>query len=424
MSCIKVMSKKNSHFPLIIKHRNATVTIYKIKRKDTSTGFIYSVSWIDANRKRIQKQLVKLADAKALAREKAEFLSSGKQEAADMDRSQLEELVFAKRITKDIPLLSAIQEWKKAYDMTGGNIIPAAQAWQDMNNTKVKKLKVGEAVKMFMEAKLKEGREVKTSYRLTLPRFSTDFEGSYLSRISTLQLQEWLNRNFNHPATRNSHRKRLVTFFRYMRAQGFLPRNAQTEAELTSRAKEDALDIGITDAVTYRKLLKLIQDRHPHYLAALVLAGLCGMRRNEIHNQNWKDISLDRKFVRVSAAKPGTPAKRLVTLCDTAIEWLMLCPSRTGEVCPGTTLVMDRIRFIGKKNGLDLPANCFRHSCISCRVAATGEIDRTALEAGTSAKMIHKHYRELVTPEEGAEWFEVGPSDEDGKVVSFENVGN
>ena len=137
MSCIKVMSKKKSHFPLIIKHRNATVTIYKIRRKDTSTGFIYSVSWIDANRKRIQKQLVKLADAKALAREKAEFLSSGKQEAADLDRSQLEELVFAKRITKDIPLLSAIQEWKKAYDMTGGNIIPAAQAWQDMNNTKM-----------------------------------------------------------------------------------------------------------------------------------------------------------------------------------------------------------------------------------------------------------------------------------------------
>ena len=183
-----------------------------------------------------------------------------------------------------------------------------------------------------------------------------------------------------------------------------------------------ALYVGgdFTQAGPFSELLFMIRDSHPHYLAALVLAGFCGMRRSEVHGQLWKDIDLERKFVRVSSAKRGTPAKRLITLYDEAIEWLLISPKNGDSVCPGTTLTMDRIRKIGQKAGLKLPPNCFRHSYISCRVAATGDIATTALEGGTSARMIHRHYRELVTKEEGEDWFNNGPSIEDGKVIGFE----
>lgn len=415
------MPSKRITFPYVVRHRNATIKVYRIKRKDTKSGYIYSVAWNDADGKRVQKQIVDLDDALAWARDKAEVISAGKQEAATIDPVELEQLVSAKKILKDVPLLSAIKEWQKANQLSEGNIIPAAQAWRDANNSKVKKLLVGEAVDRFLNAKLKEGRSIKSSYLRTLPRFSEAFKNHHIARISTRQLQDWLDSNFAHPTTRNSHRKRIVTMFRWARSQGYLPRQAQTEAELTSRALEEAPEIGITDAQTYFNLLCMLRDQHPHYLAAGVLAGLCGMRRAEVHGQLWKDISLERKFVRVSSAKPGTPAKRLIIpLCDAAIEWFLLCPNRTGEVCPGSTLAMDRVRFIGKKQGLDLPPNCFRDSFISCRVAVTGEIDSTALQAGTSARMIHTHYRELVTPEEGREWFDVRPINQKGEVVSLE----
>jgi len=53
--------------------------------------------------------------------------------------------------------------------------------------------------------------------------------------------------------------------------------------------------------------------------------------------------------------------------------------------------------------------NALRHSFISYRVAETGDVNRTALEAGNTAPMIFSHYRELVTPQEAKAWFAVKP---------------
>ena len=80
---------------------------------------------------------------------------------------------------------------------------------------------------------------------------------------------------------------------------------------------------------------------------------------------------------------------------DAAVEWLKLCP-RDGDAIAGN-LAIDRIRDIGRTAGFTLPENCFRHSYISHRVAATGDIPRVSLDAGNSPKEINRHYRELVT---------------------------
>ena len=53
--------------------------------------------------------------------------------------------------------------------------------------------------------------------------------------------------------------------------------------------------------------------------------------------------------------------------------------------------------------------NALRHSYISYRVAQTGDVPRTALEAGNSPAMIFRHYRELVDEEAAKAWFSVTP---------------
>ncbi len=55
--------------------------------------------------------------------------------------------------------------------------------------------------------------------------------------------------------------------------------------------------------------------------------------------------------------------------------------------------------------------NALRHSFISYRVALTGDVARTALEAGNSPKMIFRHYREVVTEEDAKAWFAITPPD-------------
>ena len=51
----------------------------------------------------------------------------------------------------------------------------------------------------------------------------------------------------------------------------------------------------------------------------------------------------------------------------------------------------------------------FRDSFISYRIAIVQSADQVALEAGNSASIIFKHYRELTTPEVAEKWFSILP---------------
>ncbi len=52
-----------------------------------------------------------------------------------------------------------------------------------------------------------------------------------------------------------------------------------------------------------------------------------------------------------------------------------------------------------------------RHSFISYQVAKTGDVPRTALEAGNSPEMIFRHYRAVVDSQSAEQWFGINPPD-------------
>ena len=54
-------------------------------------------------------------------------------------------------------------------------------------------------------------------------------------------------------------------------------------------------------------------------------------------------------------------------------------------------------------------ANALRHSFISYRIAEIQDVNRVALEAGNSPRMIFQHYRELRTPADAQTWFALVP---------------
>ena len=53
--------------------------------------------------------------------------------------------------------------------------------------------------------------------------------------------------------------------------------------------------------------------------------------------------------------------------------------------------------------------NALRHSFVSYRVALTGDVARTSLEAGNSPKMVFRHYREIVDEEATKAWWAITP---------------
>lgn len=397
-------------FPVRIKRGSSVVSIYRVKNTGTASGSLYQVVYTVGEARR-RKSFSDFGEANDEAILQADLLAAGKVGmSADASVEDLATLAEARRLCGSVPILDALAEWMKAREACGGELAAAAKLWRDTHAAEIENVTVAEAVRRFMASKEKAGVNTGASYLHCLNRLVTAFGESPISTVSTRSLQTWLE-TIAHPVSRNTHRKRIVALWRWCRKQGLLPRVAETEAERTERAREEIKEIGILTLDAWRSVLRVVRESHPEHLATLILAGFCGLRRSELHAQKWSDIHLNRKFLRVTSAKKNTPAKRLVQLVPAAVAWLRLC-DRSGElIAPPWGL--DKIRTMCREAvpPIECPENGFRHSFISYRVAYTGDVSETALEAGNSPKEIFKSYRELVTKRDGEAWFSLRPAE-------------
>lgn len=426
----RAMPKKRKDWPREITVGSVTVKVYQVAHPTAATGKAYVLAYSTPS----GRKTVKFMDpdkALAEARLQAGHLAAGKIEASEMTGSEREELLAARRLAGDMPLLSALREWQRARQLVGADLVAAAQAWKDLHGTARKEISMRDALTAFLKAKERQGVDTKASYRKTLPRLcDAAFADLPINAVTATMLDNWIHETFRqgenetaHPATYNTLRKRLVSLYRWARKQKYLPKTAQTEAEQLESARETREQIGIMGLKDFADVLTLMRDQHPEHLAVTVLAGFAGLRRTELHAQAWKDVNLERGFLKVTSAKKNTPAMRIVQLPPACVEWLLSCPRKTGEegklVSPPWGI--DLVRKWAKEASINCPENGFRHSFISYRVAKTGDVPSTALEAGNSPSVVFKHYRELVEKKDGEAWFALTPSAAGrvGQVVEF-----
>lgn len=424
---------KTPRFPVLIRRGSVVTKVYRLNR--ASGREVYTAAW-HAGGVRFTRQFATYASAHAEASMKADQLAAGRVDAAaSLTVEDGATLAEARKLCGDVPLLAALQEWAKARRLCRGPILPAAEAWAASKAPRFTSIGLGDAINKFIGAKERAGNEGERTYRSKLTPLETRFGAETpLERISARQLDDYLSQ-FADGVTRNDFRKRAVTLWRWARDHHYLPEGAPLAIESTLRAKEKPTEIGIINAATYGAMLEHIRAHNPEHLAALVLAGFCGIRADEIHGkradrekrQTWEDVHLDKRFVRVTVAKTNTPAWRNVPLCPAAVDWLMLCDERKGAVCEAGA--MEKVRLIlrdaltddGKPLFPSIPENCFRHSFISYRIAVTGSKPQVALEAGNSVGEIDRRYRVPVTREEAEEWFSIRPKSGD-LVIQFRSA--
>lgn len=407
---------KALRFPHIVRSGSVIVRVYRVARGDGRK--IYSVGWTSGGVRRLQ-QCGDLTTALAEAKLRAEQLAAGKLEAAQMSIAERDEYRAAKEAAQGAQLLEIVMEWKQARQLTGPDLIRACQQWAERHGGKmVRKATVAEAIVQFLASKKAAHVKVKASYDRTLPGFEKAVGTLPISSVGPEAIAAWLA-GFAHPVTRNTHHARVVSLFKWCRKRGLLPLDVMTAAERVDRAREPRGVIGLVTPEQLRSAFALITQKAPHYEPALALASLCGLRRSEVHGQLWEHIDLGRSLLRVSAAKPNTPAHRLVPIPEAAAEWLLPHRKAKGQICGN--IAMDRIRDICRTAGLDLADNGLRHMFISARIAVTGNVAATALEAGNSPAICHRSYRELVRKEEAEAWFNVRPS-ADAKIVPMRST--
>lgn len=418
--CVRSLCMPSVRYPQTIRSGSVTTRVYRLDRSDGRQ--VFTAAWTVGG-KRFTRQFASAKDAEHEARLKAQQLAAGKIDvAASMTGDDLATLSEARRLVGDVPLLEALGTWAKARELAGEDILRACEHWKARTSSAGKGVTVADAVKRFTTYKKTHERvNVEAGYARTLPGLVTALGEQPLAAITPEMLDAYLGK-FTNAGSRNSHRTRIVTLFRWARMRGLLPLDIVTAAERTAAAREHRVEIGLVTAEQLRRAFELVSEKAPkeqraRYIAALALAAFAGLRRAEVHGQDWRDIDLDRALVRVTAAKPNTPARRLIPLGKAAVQWLTPVREKSGPVC--TNLAIDRIRDICRTAHLDLADNGLRHSFISARVGVTSNVPEVALEAGNSPAMIFAHYRELLRKDEAEAWFSVFPPASAGNVVQF-----
>jgi integrase len=430
-------------FPHPVVVGNATVKIYRVEH--AKSGTFYTMAWHEG-KSRPTRQFKDIKEALKESRLKAAQLNAGDIEAAKMSKEDRDELLAARRIVGDTPLLEFVKEAKKAADMCGDQLLIAAKSFASSNALSFMPLATSVAVETFL-AEIRGAGKSERTYKSKLKYLVDYFPQRQLHSISTPEWTKYLEQ-FPDAVTRNDLRKRARTLCRWARSNGHLP-NGDLAIDGTMKAPEAEPEVGIIAAETYGRLLRYLRDHHVDLLAPAVLLGFCGMRVEEVQGgrkksasdpepirQRWSDVFLkpqmvegrmEKPYLQVTNAKTNTPAWRHVPIPKAALEWLAYVPDEIlKQEYVGSYNASDRIRRIGlgfysrverhpeRYKGwnltvLDLPDNCFRHSFITycCKLRPK---DTVANWAGNSVPKIDKNYRRPVAEASSRAWFEMTPS--------------
>jgi len=171
-----------------------------------------------------------------------------------------------------------------------------------------------------------------------------------------------------------------------------------------------------------RALLQAAHRVEPDTVPMLAIGAFAGLRESEIQQLHWNEVKLARGHIEVTAAKAKSARRRLVPIQQNLAAWLRPFSGITGPVVPD--FARGKLGRVRKAAGLTRwPRNGLRHSFASYRYAATQDAPLTAHDLGHSGtQLLYQHYRELVTPEDAAQYWQISPAAEAANVVAFGNL--
>lgn len=388
----------------------ATVKIYSVTRKD---GYpMFSLYWREDGMRRT-RHLACMDEARLIAQQVSVRLENGFATGTEATKRNLELLHHCEKVASQfgVSLTAAMDEWASAR-RTAGDEIPLSDAvrFYAANRTVLSAVKtVEEVAAEFVESRRVSG--VSSVYvrncTLNLKRFGDCVSGN-IDEVTTADINRFLTGlDGLGPVSRNGIRRTIVTMFAFAKKQGYLHPDRKTAAEQSESFKEPDKEIAI---YTPEEMEKILLAAHARILPLLAIGGFTGIRTAEICKLNWEDIKWDRGHIEIAGRKAKTAARRLAPLPENLKAWLAQWRQETGPIITmsdpsgamADTAVKAQIRGGWRQNAL-------RHSFISYRVAETGDVARTALEAGNSPKMIFRHYREVVDGVAAKAWFSILP---------------
>jgi len=406
------MTRKSKRRSSIVEIGNGLtkVRIYTIHRTDGYDQF--TLAWKEGGIRRT-RSLASMAEARMIAQQTTVRLTNGGCVTDEATKRDIELLRHCEHAAKEfgITLSAAIDEWSSARRAAGDASLSEALRFYQANRRDILVTRtIAQVANEFVESRRASGvgaTHIKNS-RLNLKRFTGQVKGN-IGEVTVADVNGFLRTQKLSPVSLNGIRASLVGMFGFAKRQSYLHPDRKTAAELSETFRVPDTEISIYTPDEMGRMLLAAKARHLPFLA---IGAFAGIRSAEIHRLHWEDIKWDRGHIEIAGHKAKTAGRRLVPLPDNLKAWLAPWRKQTG-------LIIESEDKSGALNELALASgvsggwrqNALRHSFISYRVAETGDVARTALEAGNSPKMIFRHYREVVTEDAAKVWFSITPPD-------------
>lgn len=408
---------KKDEWPRFVRSGAAVVKVYRRTRAvDGKSVEEFTVYFRLAGKDhRIYRSSLK--SALALAKEKAQEIERGEVDTITLAGADCAAYRNASQMLNEegLSFEIAVRDLVEAYKLVKPvPLVQVAQAYREQILRPVQHRKVSEVVTELLAAKkFRSPRHVQT-LRNDLARFVIPFGDRKIATIRTQEIESWLDSIEGNPRTRLNIFGSLTNLFNFAKRREYLPRQISTEADYVDRAKYQDGEIHRPRVFSPEQMEKLLRACPSRLIPLVVLAGFCGIRRDEILRLDWKDVFGKSEgtiagHVTVWADQAKTKRRRIPPLLPNASAWLKPFRESKGLVCP----VPDRfvqLTALARKEGLTWSHNVLRDSFISHRVAATQNIGQVALEAGNSPAVIQESYLELVSKAQGRAYFKVLPA--------------
>lgn len=310
-------------------------------------------------------------------------------------------------------------------DLAGIDQIELAQ-FRKYKDAKLPLISLKSAITQFLASKQCGNRHLYGLER-DLGLLLSELGNLNVADIAREHLQMLLNNRAVGSRRRFNLRAAFVNFFRWLRAQAYLP-DQLTAADKLDKIERTPGDVHILSPSQMRALLDHVRIE---FLPWLVIGAFAGIRSEEIAPDpkskksplSWQDFKWTRRLIdlRRETAKTGKkrrPQRRLIPIQDNLFEWLRPWHNALGRVCEKQPTQWETQR-LGKFIGGKWPHNCLRDSYGSYWMAIHKNMPELAYQMGNSVQMIEQSYHERQDEPDAKEYFSIMPK-ETNNVIRME----
>ena len=242
-----------------------------------------------------------------------------------------------------------------------------------------------------------------------LKGFVAHFPSRAVAELTMPVLIEFLERGRPSMKTYNNRRGIVSTFFKYCFHRGWIVENLILKVPhyRIRRKRGVAVTLSTQQASDLMAHFEQFEGgRWVPYFALCLFAGIRpGVPNGEITKIRPADVNLDTGIISISADASKVREPRRITIQPNLAAWLRAYPLSKFPIVLGD-FQKRRAKF---RDQLNLTHDVLRHTYISMHVAKFRSIGEAAIQAGNSESIIRRHYLDLKSPAEGADFFGIVP---------------